>query len=71
MFSIVSAIGNMTTRQTFSEIAHDIALQNAQFQSSPKFVHDAQNCLALRNFNQFLHKFSFFNTVFWHFEYQK
>ena len=64
---MASMIEEVFTRQTFSEIARDVVLQNTLFESSPQFVHDAQNCLALRNFNQF---FSF-NTVFRRFESQK
>ena len=64
-------IEEVFTRQTFSEIARDVVLQNTLFESFPPFVHDAQNCLALRNLNQFLHQFSSFNTVFQRFDSQK
>ena len=71
MSSVASTIEEATIPKTLSEVAHDIALQNALFESSPKFVHGAQNCLALRNFDQFLQRFSPFNTVFRHVGYQK
>ena len=70
MSSMVPMIEEATIRQTFSEIARDIALQNTLFGSPSKCVHGAQNCLALRNFNQFLHQFSPFNTVFQRVDYQ-
>ena len=60
-------IEEASTRQTFSEIARDLVLQSTLFESSPQFVHNAQNCLAFRNFSQF---FSF-NTVFRRFDSQK
>ena len=68
---MASTIEEATIPKTLSEVAHDIALQNALFESSPKLVHGAQNCLALRNFDQFLQRFSPFNTIFRCFHYQK
>jgi hypothetical protein len=60
----VATIEEASTGQTFSEIAHDIALQNLLIQRFPKFLHHIENCLALRNFNQFLHYFSSFRALF-------
>ena len=71
MSSVASTIEEATIPKTLSEVAHDIELQNTLFESSPKFVHGAQNCLALRNFDQFLQRFSPLNTVFRHVRYRK
>jgi hypothetical protein len=38
---MLSIIEDATIHQTFSEIAHDVALQNVRFESSLKFVRDA------------------------------
>ncbi len=71
MYSILSIIEEATIHQTFSEIAGDIALHNALFGSSSTFVRDSEIYVALKNFIQFLHKFSFFDTIFPCFDYQK
>ena len=68
---MVSTIEEASIGHTFSEIACDIALQNVVFGSSPTFVRDAQKCPALRNFTQFLHQLSSFNTVFQYIDHQK
>ena len=68
---MVPTIEEVTIRQTFSEIARHISLQNTLFESSPKCEPDAQNCRALINFNQFLRQFSLFNTLLRRIDYQK
>jgi hypothetical protein len=68
---MVPVTGEETTRQTLSDIAPKLGLQNALFGCSSSFVLGAQNCSALRNFTELLHQFSFFSTLFRHFDYQK
>ena len=60
-----------STRQTSTESARHVTLQNTLFRSSPKFVRDAKNSVALKSFNQFLHQYSTFDTLFRHFDHQK
>ena len=69
--SILSSLEDVSTRQTFSEIAGNIDLQNVLLRSSSVWLHFTIICAALRKIRSFLHHFSIFNTLFPCFDYQK
>jgi len=71
MYSMLSIVGDVSTHQTFSEIAGKIALQNVLFRSYLTKLHSTLLCITLPKISHFLHLFSIFNTLFWYFGREK
>ena len=71
MYSILPILEDGSIRQTFSETAGNIALQNAVFRSSSTLLHYTLIWVALKNLSPSLHQFSVFHTVFRCFDFQK